>query len=85
MNPWLIVGVLLLAAGHCCAAQVEDLGVAVRAVVYGNSHGCLAKSPLGRAGLPDEVARTVVFLASEGTAFLTGAIVDVNGASYLRS
>lgn len=43
------------------------------------------QSPLGRAALPDEVARTVVFLASKGTAFLTGAIVDVNGASYLRT
>ena len=44
-----------------------------------------AQSPLGRVARPDEVARTVLFLASEGTDFLTGCIVDVNGASYLRS
>ena len=43
------------------------------------------QSPLGRVALPDEVARTVVFLASEGTDYLSGCIVDVNGASYLRS
>ena len=43
------------------------------------------QSPLGRVATPDEVARTVVFLASEGTEFLTGCIVDVNGASYLRT
>ncbi|RMF67389.1 MAG: SDR family NAD(P)-dependent oxidoreductase [Calditrichaeota bacterium] len=43
------------------------------------------QSPLGRVARADEVARTVVFLASEGTDFLTGCIVDVNGASYLRS
>ena len=43
------------------------------------------QSPLGRVAQPDEVARTVLFLASEGTDFLTGCIVDVNGASYLRS
>lgn len=43
------------------------------------------QSPLQRVAHPDEVARTVVFLASEGTDFLTGCIVDVNGASYLRS
>jgi 3-oxoacyl-[acyl-carrier protein] reductase len=43
------------------------------------------QSPLGRAALPEEVARTVAFLASEGTDYLTGCIVDVNGASYLRS
>jgi 3-oxoacyl-[acyl-carrier protein] reductase len=44
-----------------------------------------SQSPLGRVATPDEVARTVVFLASEAPDFMTGAIVDVNGASYLRS
>ena len=43
------------------------------------------QSPLRRVARPDEVAKTVLFLASEGTDFLTGCIVDVNGASYLRS
>jgi 3-oxoacyl-[acyl-carrier protein] reductase len=44
-----------------------------------------SQSPLGRVATPEEVARTVVFLASEAPDFMTGAIVDVNGASYLRS
>ena len=43
------------------------------------------QSPLGRVAFPKEVANTVLFLASEGTDYLTGCIVDVNGASYLRS
>lgn len=43
------------------------------------------QSPLGRVARPEEVARTVLFLASKGSEFLTGGIVDVNGASYLRS
>ena len=43
------------------------------------------QSPLGRVARPEEVARTVLFLASEGSEFLTGAIVDINGASYLRT
>lgn len=43
------------------------------------------QSPLGRVAKPEEVARTVLFLASEGSEFLTGGIIDVNGASYLRS
>ena len=43
------------------------------------------QSPLGRVARPDEVARTVLFLAAPDTEFLTGCIVDVNGASYLRS
>ena len=44
-----------------------------------------AQSPLGRAATPDEVARVAVFLASPGSEFTTGTIVDVNGASYLRT
>jgi NAD(P)-dependent dehydrogenase (short-subunit alcohol dehydrogenase family) len=43
------------------------------------------QSPLGRAGVPDEVAYVVAFLASAGAEYSTGSIVDVNGASYLRS
>ena len=43
------------------------------------------QSPLGRVATTDEVANTVLFLASEGTDYLTGCIVDVNGASYLRT
>ncbi|MBK8987814.1 MAG: SDR family oxidoreductase [Chloroflexi bacterium] len=44
-----------------------------------------AQSPLNRVATPEEVAYTAVFLASPGAEFLTGAIVDVNGASYLRT
>ena len=44
-----------------------------------------AQSPLGRAATPEEVARVVVFLATPGAESTTGAIVDVNGASYLRT
>lgn len=44
-----------------------------------------AQSPLNRAARPQEIARTVAFLASEGVDFLTGCIVDANGASYLRT
>lgn len=43
------------------------------------------QSPLGRVARPEEVANVVVFLASGNIEFATGSIVDVNGASYLRS
>ena len=43
------------------------------------------QSPLKRVARPEEVAYTVLFLASEGSEFSTGTIIDVNGASYLRS
>lgn len=44
-----------------------------------------AQSPLNRVARPEEVAHAVLFLASEGAEFSTGTIIDVNGASYLRS
>lgn len=44
-----------------------------------------AQSPLNRVAKPEEVAHAVLFLASEGAEFSTGTIIDVNGASYLRS
>jgi 3-oxoacyl-[acyl-carrier protein] reductase len=47
--------------------------------------GIRGQSPLNRVATPDEVAYTVLFLASAGAEFLTGGIIDVNGASYLRS
>jgi NAD(P)-dependent dehydrogenase (short-subunit alcohol dehydrogenase family) len=43
------------------------------------------QSPLNRVGQPEEVTQTILFLASGQSDFLTGAIVDINGASYLRS
>ncbi len=43
------------------------------------------QSPLGRVCQPEEVARTVVFLASPGAEYLTGGIIDLFGAAYLRS
>ena len=43
------------------------------------------QSPFGRVAKPEEVARAAVLLASEGTDFMTGCIVDINGASYLRT
>ena len=47
--------------------------------------GIRSQSPLNRVARPAEVARVVLFLAAEGTDFLTGGIIDVNGASYLRT
>ncbi len=45
----------------------------------------IAGIPLGRVGRPEEIAALVSFLASGDTAYLTGAIFDANGASYLRN
>jgi NAD(P)-dependent dehydrogenase (short-subunit alcohol dehydrogenase family) len=45
----------------------------------------MSQSPFGRIAKPEEVAAAVLFLASDDAVFSTGAIIDVNGASYLRT
>jgi 3-oxoacyl-[acyl-carrier protein] reductase len=44
-----------------------------------------AQSPFGRVARPAEVAAAVLYLASPEAQWATGAILDLNGASYLRT
>ena len=43
------------------------------------------QSPLNRVAMPEEVAEAILRLAAGGMMFATGCILDLNGASYLRS
>jgi len=73
------VFVTVVAPGFVRTDMVSDL-------LSGPAGGDIERqSPLGRVAEPEEVAEVILFLASEKAAYLTGAIVDVNGASYLRS
>jgi 3-oxoacyl-[acyl-carrier protein] reductase len=49
------------------------------------SPAVLADQPLGRVATPEEVAQVVTFCALDAPASMTGAVLDVNGASYLRT
>ena len=42
------------------------------------------ETPLGRVAKPEEVARAVLYLASPNAELASGAVLDFNGASYLR-
>jgi 3-oxoacyl-[acyl-carrier protein] reductase len=44
-----------------------------------------AQSPFGRVARPEEVAAAVLWLASPEARFSSGTVIDVNGASYLRT
>ena len=76
------------------AKELGAKGIRVNAVAPGlilgtrfhNTHttkesadATIASIPIKRAGAPEDVARTVAFLASEYDGFINGAIIDVNG------
>lgn len=89
----------LNAFGQSMAVALAPLGISVATVAPGfvdtemaaevlsgeRGDDVRAQSPFGRVATPGEVAAAVLFLASEQARFASGTIVDVNGASYLRS
>jgi 3-oxoacyl-[acyl-carrier protein] reductase len=88
----------LIAFGQSLARDLGAHGITVTAVAPGFTETDMAtealagergaarraESPLGRVAAPEEVAATVVFLASPEARMTTGTVIDVNGASYLR-
>lgn len=60
-----------------------EMAAAVLASAEGDS--IRRQSSIGRVARPEEIATTIGFLAFEAPEFMTGCIIDVNGASYLRS
>lgn len=42
------------------------------------------QTPLARNGVAAEVAQAVLFLASDASSFMTGAVLDINGGRFLR-
>ena len=46
--------------------------------------GLLADIPLGRVATPEEIARIITFCALDAPPSMTGAVIDANGASFVR-
>jgi NAD(P)-dependent dehydrogenase (short-subunit alcohol dehydrogenase family) len=88
----------LVAFGQSLARDLGPRGIVVTAVAPGFTETDMAadeltgargearraESPLGRVATADEIAAAVVFLASPEAEMASGAVLDVNGASYLR-
>jgi acetoacetyl-CoA reductase len=45
----------------------------------------VAQIPVGRLGKAEEIASLVVYLASDASAFMTGAVLSANGAQYMAN
>jgi 3-oxoacyl-[acyl-carrier protein] reductase len=88
----------IIAFGQSLARDLGPHGITVTAVAPGFTETDMAaeeltgargearraESPLGRVATADEVAAAIVFLASPEATMASGAVLDVNGASYLR-
>jgi NAD(P)-dependent dehydrogenase (short-subunit alcohol dehydrogenase family) len=53
-----------------------DMAAAVRREVLARNVSLI---PVGRLGRPDEIARVVHFLTDDDAAYMTGALIPVNG------
>jgi len=62
-----------------------DTDMAAETLAGADADSVRRQSPLGRVATPREVADVIAFLARPGNQSITGCIVDVNGASYLRT
>ena len=65
-----------ISPGYCETAMVMAIPEEIRA-------GIVAQVPVGRLGRPEEIARTVAFLAAEDAGFITGANIPVNGGLFI--
>lgn len=41
-------------------------------------------APLGRYGQAEDIARSILFLASPASSWITGTTIDINGGQYLN-
>ncbi len=73
------IQVCAVAPGFVATDMVKDL------LEGEEGEAIAAQSPLNRVARPEEVASVIAWLATPEAEFVTGGIVDVNGASYLRS
>ncbi len=68
---------------NCVAPGFIDTDM-TRALTEAQTQPMLARIPLGRLGKPEEIAHAVAFLASPLAAYITGAVLHVNGGMYMQ-
>ncbi|MBU9935847.1 MAG: SDR family oxidoreductase, partial [Ferruginibacter sp.] len=82
----------VIGATKALAQEIARKGITVNAVAPGfiktdmtsdlNENELKAMIPVKRFGSPEEVAKTVGFLASQGASYITGEVISVNGGLY---
>jgi 3-oxoacyl-[acyl-carrier protein] reductase len=69
----------------CIAPGWVDTEMAAEFLTGPRAGEILAQHPMGRVATAGEIARAAVFCALDAPDAMTGSIIDVNGASYLRT
>jgi len=67
---------------NCVAPGFIDTDM-TRALPEEQKTALLAQIPLGRLGRPEDIAAAVAYLASPAAAYITGAVLHVNGGMYM--
>lgn len=67
---------------NCVAPGFIDTDM-TKALDDKQKEGLVGSIPLGRLGIPADIAAAVVFLASPGAAYVTGSTIHVNGGMYM--
>ncbi len=70
---------------YCVAPGWVETEMATAHLAGPDGASIVAQHPMGRVNRTDEVANAVAYCALDAPAAMTGSIVDVNGASYLRT
>lgn len=94
-GPYSAAKAAMMSLSRVMAVEVAELGIRVNAVAPGSTRTALVEQglrdgsikleailseiPMGRMATPDEIAGTVLFLASEDAAYITGQTIVVDG------
>jgi NAD(P)-dependent dehydrogenase (short-subunit alcohol dehydrogenase family) len=70
---------------YCLAPGWVETDMARAHLSGPNGADLLAQHPLGRVSQPEEIANAATYCALDAPAAMTGGVIDVNGASYLRT
>lgn len=70
--------------GFAVAPGFTDTSMAEDYLGSRGGEGLLADIPLGRVATPEEIARIATFCVLDAPSSMTGAVIDANGASYVR-
>jgi 3-oxoacyl-[acyl-carrier protein] reductase len=70
---------------YCVAPGWVQTEMAASHLAGPDGPGILAQHPLGRVNQTGEVAQAAVYCALDAPGAMTGCVIDVNGASYLRT